>query len=157
MHTTHIDIPLKNRQSLIKLLNGLLASATDLVIQAKVAHWNIRGMHFITLHELFDKVHETADKGADELAERIGQLGGITEANIQSAAKATNLPVFKNTLSKDKEVITALVKSMAQFTNDCRKGVDAADKLGDTITADILTGISRETDKMLWFVESHLN
>jgi DNA-binding ferritin-like protein len=33
----------------------------------------------------------------------------------------------------------------------------AADDLGDADTADLFTGISRETDKQLWFLEAHLH
>jgi DNA-binding ferritin-like protein len=32
-----------------------------------------------------------------------------------------------------------------------------ADAIGDAGTADLFTGISRETDKDLWFLEAHLH
>lgn len=35
------------------------------------------------------------------------------------------------------------------------KLIDTAAKFGDAGTSDLYTGISRETDKLLWFVESH--
>jgi len=33
--------------------------------------------------------------------------------------------------------------------------VVATDELGDKDTADLYTGISRNVDKLLWFVEAH--
>lgn len=37
-----------------------------------------------------------------------------------------------------------------------RKAIDRSDEIGDKDTADMFTGISRDTDKNLWFVEAHL-
>ena len=45
---------------------------------------------------------------------------------------------------------------LAEFGKAVRADIDKADELGDKDTADIFTEISRETDKQLWFVESHL-
>ena len=38
------------------MLNEHLADAIDLQLQAKQAHWNIKGPNFVGLHELFDRV-----------------------------------------------------------------------------------------------------
>src|SRR5437667_2201508 len=45
-------------RSLNSLMNQRLADAVDLQMQMKQAHWNVKGPHFIGLHELFDKVNE---------------------------------------------------------------------------------------------------
>ena len=37
-----------------------------------------------------------------------------------------------------------------------RAGIDDTANLGDADTADLFTGISRELDKYLWFLEAHL-
>jgi starvation-inducible DNA-binding protein len=37
-----------------------------------------------------------------------------------------------------------------------REAIDTAAAAGDADTADLFTGISRELDKQLWFVEAHL-
>ncbi len=56
MHTTSIDLPVAKREPVIKNLNQHLATLIDLKLQAKQAHWNVKGPQFIALHELFDKV-----------------------------------------------------------------------------------------------------
>lgn len=156
MTTTHIDLSHNVRNDVIAILNARLADAIDLGIQAKMAHWNIRGPHFIALHELFDKVAEQVQGQVDELAERIGQLGGVVRANLQEVNKATSLESFSSDLSSHTEVLNALVKALASFTNSVRKDIDTTSDKGDTVTADLLTEISRDSDKYLWFLESHL-
>jgi len=38
---------------MIELPNRQLADVLDLGLQAKQSHWNVKGPHFIGLHELF--------------------------------------------------------------------------------------------------------
>jgi starvation-inducible DNA-binding protein len=76
MINTKNDLPLATRQTMVQLLNQLLADGTDLYTQAKHAHWNVKGMNFIALHKLFDEVAENVLPFLDSLAERAVQLGG---------------------------------------------------------------------------------
>lgn len=155
-HPTHVNLSSDTREKVIAILDARLADAVDLSIQAKVAHWNVRGMHFMSLHLLFDKVAEQAQESADDIAERIGQLGGFARANLQQTASATSLPEYPSDISRDADVVKAVAIAMAAFSNQCRADIDTTDKLGDMATSDLLTEIVRDTDKNLWFVESHL-
>lgn len=156
MHSTHIDLPATTRNDIIAMLEARLVDAIDLALQAKLAHWNVRGPHFIALHDFFDKVEEQIQEQVDILAERIGQLGGIVRATVQDVAKSTSLAEFNTGLHAHDEILETLVKAMATYTNNTRKNIDSAAEKGDSVTADIFTGLSREADKYLWFLESHL-
>jgi hypothetical protein len=70
----------KVRAGVVELLNQQLADALDLALQAKQAHWNVKGPSFIALHELFDSVVEEIVEHADDLAERAVELGGTSGA-----------------------------------------------------------------------------
>ena len=48
-------------------------------------------------------------------------------------------------------------RDLADFGAKARKAIDEATRLGDADTADLFTGISRENDKYLWFLEAHLH
>jgi starvation-inducible DNA-binding protein len=74
------DQPKSARIALAALLNQQLADALDLGLQAKQAHWNVKGPAFIALHELFDAVAAKISEFTDELAERTVALGGIEVA-----------------------------------------------------------------------------
>jgi starvation-inducible DNA-binding protein len=156
VHKTSIKIPQETRQAIVTLLNKRLADAIDLGIQAKLAHWNVRGVHFIGLHELFDKVADMANEHADELAERLAQLGGVAKATLQETARTSSLPKANSNASDAKQIITSLSKAIAAFSNAARGDIETTDDMDDEVTSDIMTRICGEADKMLWFVEAHL-
>ena len=91
MYPTKNDLPEATRRQMIELCNARLADAIDLQTQTKQAHWNVKGPHFIALHELFDKVNEDVEDYVDLIAERAVQLGGTVEGTARSVAKRSTL------------------------------------------------------------------
>jgi starvation-inducible DNA-binding protein len=87
MYETENDISSERRLELILLLNQRLADAVDLQMQLKQAHWNVKGPHFIGLHELFDDIDEAVESYVDLIAERIVQLGGIAAGTVRVSAE----------------------------------------------------------------------
>jgi starvation-inducible DNA-binding protein len=156
MHDTKNDLPARTRAKVIDALNARLADAIDLGAQAKHAHWNVKGPNFIALHELFDKVAESVEEHIDELAERITALGGTAHGTLAAAARASSLAPYPESITDGLQHVEALASALAQFGKKIRKGIDEAGKQGDADTADLYTGISREADKYLWFLEAHL-
>jgi len=155
MHRTKNDLPEKVRTQVVTLLQERLADCIDLVMQAKQAHWNVKGPSFIALHELFDKVYEHAQESSDLLAERIVQLGGIAEGTIRAAGKRSKLQEYPLAIASGRDHVEALSRALAYFGESVRKAIDQTDEIGDKGTADIFTEISRIVDKDLWFVEAH--
>jgi len=156
MHTTKIDIPAEKRQALIELLNQRLADVADLKSQAKQAQWNVKGMNFIALHELFDQVATAAEAHTDLIAERITTLGGAAYGTVRQAALKSKLSEYPLEITDGTGHVDALSSALADFGRFVRKNIDEAADIGDQDTADLLTEISRETDKNLWFVEAHI-
>jgi starvation-inducible DNA-binding protein len=79
MNSTKSDLPETIRKRVAAILNARLADAIDLQLQAKQAHWNVKGSQFIALHELFDQVASGAVVLVDLVAERAVQLGATAE------------------------------------------------------------------------------
>lgn len=154
-YATKNSVPEKIRFQIINLLQDHLAMTIDLTLQAKQAHWNVKGPSFIALHELFDKVSEDAEEYVDLVAERIVQYGGVAEGTIQIAAGRTALQEFPLNISEGKDFVFALARALAEYGEEARDAIDKCDELGDKATADIFTEISRGVDKYLWFVEAH--
>jgi starvation-inducible DNA-binding protein len=156
IHPTRNDLPESARKQVIPLLNAHLADGIDLAMQAKQAHWNVKGPHFLTLHELFDKLYDEASEWNDLVAERGVQLGGIAEGTLQSVSAKTRLNPYKVELTSGRDHLEALTDAVSTYARCAREGIEAATRAGDADTADIFTEISRASDKMLWFLESHL-
>jgi starvation-inducible DNA-binding protein len=155
LHNTKIDITKGKREQIIGLLNARLADAIDLQSQVKQAHWNVKGMHFIALHELFDQVSTAVLTHIDDLAERVTTLGGTALGTVRVAAENSTLSQYPLEITDGEAHVEALSTALASFGKAIRKNIDDVDELGDKDTADLFTGISREIDKLLWFVEAH--
>jgi len=155
MYETENDIPEQRRSELNVLMNQRLADAVDLQMQMKQAHWNVKGPHFLGLHELFDQIDEAVEGYVDLVAERIVQLGGIAEGTARVAAQRSRLEEYPLDIADGHAHVEAVSKALSTFGREVRKTIDEADELQDADTADMFTEISRGIDKWLWFVQAH--
>jgi starvation-inducible DNA-binding protein len=157
MFDTRNDLPANLRVEVTELLNARLADAIDLGAQSKYAHWNVKGPSFIALHELFDKVAESIEDQIDTIAERITALGGRAQGTIASVSRRSTLKPYPEDIAEGLAHVDALSAALADYGAKVRAAIKTADRLGDADTADLFTGVSRETDKYLWFLEAHLH
>lgn len=155
MQKTHNTLSENIRGQSIDMLNKHLAAAIDLHAQVKQAHWNVRGLAFIAVHELFDKVAAEIEEFSDLIAERAASLGGTADGTVQVAAKETFLKPYKLGIADEVQHIEAVAQALAKFGESTREAISKADDLGDPTTADLFTQITRGIDLQLYFVESH--
>src|SRR4051812_12742447 len=156
MFKTKNDLSEATRAKAVELLNARLADCTDLQTQTKQAHWNVKGLNFSALHELFDKINEDVEDYVDDIAERAVQLGGVAEGTARTVAKRSSLSEYPANAVDGRSHVEALSTALATFGKMARKAVNDANDLGDMDTADLFTEVSRGMDKWLWFIEAHL-
>jgi starvation-inducible DNA-binding protein len=144
MNPTKNDLREDIRAGAVALLNAALATAVDLSLAAKQAHWNVKGPNFLSLHGLFDQVYEQAGEWVDDLAERAVQLGGTAQLPAHAPP-----PVSGN-------LVAAIADRLAAFAKQTRAAINAAGDLGDEVTSDLFNEITGGADKQLWMVEAHL-
>lgn len=155
LQPTYNDLSKEVRSKVIDMLAPRLADTIDLHWQAKQAHWNCKGPNFIGLHELFDKVADEVEGWADDIAERMVQLGAVTQGTIRMASKQTTLPEYTLGAAEATEHADLLAQHLAKFGKAVREGIDETDKAGDKDSADLLTEVSRAVDKLVWFLQAH--
>jgi starvation-inducible DNA-binding protein len=136
-------------------LNQRLADAIDLQLQAKHAHWNVKGPSFVGLHQLFDRVAAEASGHADLIAERVVQLGAVAEGAVQVVAERSELSPYPLRIDSGVDHVRALAGALAAFAAKMRCSIAEAEQAVDPVSVDILTEVSRDIEKLLWLVEAH--
>jgi starvation-inducible DNA-binding protein len=154
-YKTKNDIPRGSRLQLNDLMNQRLASAIDLQLQMKQAHWNVKGPNFTGLHDLFDKVDAGVEGYVDQIAKRIVALGGIAEGTVRVAAARSELDEYPLNIAEGIAHVDAVSTALSTFGREARLTIKEANCLDDADTADLFTEISRGIDMCLWFVEAH--
>lgn len=156
LHKTKIDLSLNIRKKSVKLLQKALSSSIDLSLHAKQAHWNVKGMSFIALHELFDKIHEKVGSISDMIAERITAFAADADGTLKSISDETLLNSYPNDINRAEDHIEALSNSLAAFGKYVRASIESSMNDGDIGTSDLFTEVSRDIDHLLWLVEAHV-
>lgn len=156
MYETHNDLAESIRNRVVQLLNDRLADVIDLQLQAKHAHWNVKGPNFVGLHDLFDRVADAAGEYADLIAERGVALGGVAEGTLQAVSRRSQLPEYAANTGEWTAHVEAMRTALAAFGSTARRAIDEATDLKDADTADLFTEVSRGIDKLLWMVEAHV-
>lgn len=156
LHATRIDLPEETRKQIVEMLNQTLAATSDLRSQVKQAHWNVKGMNFFQLHEMFDEMADQLGEYIDMVAERATALGGIARGTVRMAAADSILPEYPIDITDGIDHVTALADRFASYGKHLRENIDRADELNDQDTNDLYVEVSRTIDKYLWFLEAHL-
>jgi starvation-inducible DNA-binding protein len=153
---TSSHLPEQVRSEVIRELNQILADTTILLTQARFAHWNVKGMAFYGLHDLFEEVGEMFEDQVDLVAERITALGGQALGTADIAAQNCQIPTMPTNLVTGQEYVQVLAERLAVHDANLRQAQSIVTEIDDLDTADLLSEISREVSQALWFLDAHL-
>jgi starvation-inducible DNA-binding protein len=157
MAAPNIGIPDGNRQSVIGLLNTLLADEYLLYTKTRNYHWNVTGLQFNDLHKFFETQYEALDDIVDEVAERARSLGGRAAGTLEEFRKTARLGEDPGKVPAARDMLAALLADHEALARTLRADVDTVtDKYKDTGTADFLTGLLEQHEKMAWMLRSFL-
>jgi starvation-inducible DNA-binding protein len=137
-------------------LNARLADMLALKLALKQAHWNVKGPAFIAVHELLDAVAGRVEEQTDVMAERVQALGGVAMGTVEVVAAEASVAAYPTDLVGEKDHIEAVCGRIADLGGRMRQAITEVTAAGDDGTADIFVGVSRQLDKDVWFLESHL-
>jgi len=123
MSKSSVGVPDENRQAIVALLNARLADSVDLRSQVKWAHWNVKGMHFIQLHELFDSVAAHLEDQTDTNRRTPCGLGGVANGTTREAAAKSGLKEADLTAADGASQLKWLVHNVAHHADalHCRQ------------------------------------
>jgi len=157
MYQSPSHLPAEARAKLSTLLNARLADGLDLHGQIKVAHWNIKGPQFPSLHPLFETFATELAGFNDAIAERAVTLGGRAYGTARHVAGASKLPDYPQETTRDLEHVRLLAERFDVYLDGLRESRRAAEGLGDTDTVDLFTEVVSAFEKHAWFLRASLD
>ena len=115
------------------VVEGLTQAVAETCVETMKAqnyHWNVTGMAFGPLHELFQKIYEDHFEAQDELAERIKALGAHAVGRYDAFQKRSKIAECDGTLSAE-QMVANLRDDQQALAGTLNALAEVADKLCD--------------------------
>ena len=141
--------------AIVEALNQAIAETVITTMLAQNFHWNVTGMAFGPLHDLFQKIYEDHFEAQDELAERIKALGGHAEGSLAGMVKRSKVSEHNGNAS-DTDMIKILANAQEIIAQTLIGVSDVASKEADKLTEDLCVNRARVHQKFAWMLKSHL-
>lgn len=148
------SLPDEHQLKLVEILNRRLADTIDLQLQSRQAYWNVKGPHFLAQRDLFDMVAKGLEEYANLIAQRIGQLGGLSEGTASAVANRSSLSRYLLPATDGNGHLNALSAALMDFGRHIRYTREQTIELKDEVSAAIFTEIIRGVDKWVWYLET---
>ena len=156
--TVSIGLSPKDREGVSRLLNVLLADEYILYTKTRKFHWNVTGSDFSELHKFFEGQYESVDNIIDDVAERARSLGATADGTLKEFITNSRLKEQPGRIPDAASMIANLLADHEAIIRDLRGDLETAQsKYHDAGTADFLTGIMEQHEKMAWMLRAHLS
>lgn len=154
INTHAAALSLDDRLAAAEILQELVTDITDLSLQGKQAHWNLRGRQFRSLHLQLDELVDIARTGTDTLAERLLQLGVAADGRPQTVVKSSHLEEFPEGRISDDQAADLIVSALETVS---QVGHSRLGQLGDLdpVSEDLVIAVLEGLEKQLWMFEAY--
>ncbi|WP_299281639.1 DNA starvation/stationary phase protection protein [uncultured Tateyamaria sp.] len=143
------------RTAIADALNQSVAETAVATMLAQNFHWNVKGMAFGPLHELFQTIYEDHFVAQDDLAERIRALDAHAGGTLAGMLKRSKVQEHDGHAS-DQQMIKLLKEAQETLAATLAgSGALAADH-GDTLTEDLCIARGQTHEKFAWMLRAHL-
>lgn len=156
MTQTAIALSTDARTAIVEALNQSVAETAVATMLAQNFHWNVTGMAFGPLHDLFQKIYEDHFVAQDDLAERIKALDAHAEGTLAGMLKRSKIDEHDGHAS-DKEMVKMMQDAQETLAATLAGAGQIAAEHGDTLTEDLCIGRGQTHEKFAWFLRSHLS
>lgn len=136
-------------------LNQCVAETVVATMLAQNFHWNVRGMAFGSLHDLFQRIYEDHFEGQDLLAERVRAIGGHAEGRLMAHLERSKVGEADGTQS-DVEMVRLMMEAEETIAATLGGTASVAARHNDSLTEDLAIERGRQHDKFAWMLRAHL-
>jgi len=155
--TANIALTDQARNEIAEILNTVLADEHVLYTKLRNYHWNVTGLQFHSLHEMFEEQYDQVKTLADDIGERTRKLGHRSIGTMAAFLEYTRIAEApSNTLSAP-EMVQDLLETNEAIVRNLRADIDkCTDEYHDEGTADLLIATMREHETMAWMLRALL-
>ncbi|MCT8267960.1 MULTISPECIES: Dps family protein [Afifella] len=143
------------KQDIVAGLTQSLAETAVEMTKAQNFHWNVTGMAFGPLHELFQKMYEDHFEAMDVLAERVKALDEHAEGRYSKYLERSAVEEHDGHAT-DREMVAALLADQETLSSTLSALCSVSEKHGDWATNDLATERVAAHDKFAWMLRAHL-
>jgi len=137
-------------------LNQCVAETAVTTMLAQNFHWNVTGMAFGPLHDLFQKIYEDHFVAQDDLGERIKALDAHAEGTLAGMLKRSKVPEVDGVPGAE-EMIRLMKEAQETLAETIAGAGELAAGHGDTLTEDLCIARGQTHEKFAWMLRAHLS
>lgn len=156
MTTTATATKATSTAPIVKALKTALADSYALLGQTHIAHWNVEGLSFFTLHAAFQTQYEELFIAVDDIAERIRALDEYSPGGLKTLANLSSISELEAETIPAKDYVAHLIECNEIVGNSLRTARDQSVENGDPQTEDLMIARIQVHDKALWMLRSFL-
>ena len=155
MGQTERILSVDSKSAISEALNQSIAELVITTMMAQNFHWNVTGMAFGPLHNLFQEIYEDHFAAQDELAERMRALGTFVDGNLISMVNQSKVTECESQISAV-DMIKNMMNAQEILASTNAGTSDIAASHGDKLTEDLCIERGQVHEKFAWMLRSHI-
>ncbi len=136
-------------------LTQAVAETSVTMMKAQNYHWNVKGMGFGPLHDLFQTIYEDHFTAQDELSERVRALGAHAVGRYDAYLAMSKVTECDGDIDA-KTMIAKLRDDQRIIAGTLQALASVAEEAGDMLTQDQAIERGRIHEKFAWLLDAHL-
>ncbi|MEE4188150.1 MAG: DNA starvation/stationary phase protection protein [Roseobacter sp.] len=149
------DLSPTAREAIADALNQCVAETAVVTMMAQNFHWNVTGMAFGPLHDLFQQIYEDHFVAQDDLAERIKALEAHAEGTLAGMVARSKVAEHDGH-ADDKAMIAAMRDAQVVVAATLASAGALAAQHDDTLTEDLCIARGQTHEKYAWMLRALL-
>lgn len=155
MTQTAEQLTVSAKEAICAALNQCVAETAVTTMLAQNFHWNVTGMAFGPLHDLFQKIYEDHFLAQDDLAERVKALGGHAEGQLAGMLKRSKVAEHDGHATAE-QMLETMAKAQETIASTLAGTAAIAEEHGDLLTQDLAIARGQIHEKFSWLLRAHL-
>jgi len=148
----------QNNEVVVTFLNLLLADEYIIYTKTRTAHWNVDGLNNFELHVFLENQFNMLDEIIDEIAVRIRSLGHFALGSLKDFLSISQMADENDDLSNSGQTFEILLHDHEAIILIIHHELDPIlNQLKDADTAEFLSGILAQHQKMVWMLRAFLS